>query len=156
MASRADLLQVLRLVRECLEAWGAGNASAFATLGEQLGALHVDPETIAAAAAVLNAQLDGDGPIDGGLTESGGATAHRVASEEERLAFGPAAWGFLLELRRRGDLDAAQFERVVDELTHAGVRPVPVEMAQLVATRVAMAFEVADEEGANGEVELPN
>lgn len=157
MSSRADpeVLHILRLLGERLEAWAGGDPEAFESAGERLAALGPDAADLAAAVAALRALADDDAPVAELPAGSGGA-AHRVASDEERLAFGPAAWGFLLELRRRGDLDAGQFERVVDELTHAGVRPVPMELAQAVAARVALAIETDDEENANGEVELPH
>ena len=63
----------------------------------------------------------------------------------ERAILSPEAWGFLLDLRRRGALDAAQFERVLDQLNSTGIRPVDLELARDVAVRVAL--QVDEESG---------
>ena len=70
--------------------------------------------------------------------------SQRVLSHEERANMSPEAWGFLLDLRRRGSLDPGQFEEVLDQLSGPGTRPVDVATAREIAARVALHV---DEEG---------
>jgi len=48
------------------------------------------------------------------------------------------AWGYLLDLRASGALDANQLERVLEALTTYEERPVEVARARDVAARVAL------------------
>ena len=64
-----------------------------------------------------------------------------MPNAQEQVSLSPEAWGYLIDLRRRGSLDPGQFERVLGILTGCGVRPVGVELAREVATRVALTFE---------------
>ena len=61
-----------------------------------------------------------------------------MLSAEERDSLSTEAWGYLIELRSNGTLDADQFERVLEALTASGERPVEVERAREVAARVAL------------------
>jgi len=61
-----------------------------------------------------------------------------VLSAEERESLSPEAWGYLLALRRRGSLDADQFERVLDRLTSSGIRPIGIDLAREVAAEIAL------------------
>ena len=70
--------------------------------------------------------------------EAPGISSQRVLSHQERETLSPEAWGYLLDLKRRGSLDSEQFERVLDRLAASGMRPIDVEMAHEVAVRIAM------------------
>jgi uncharacterized protein Smg (DUF494 family) len=83
-----------------------------------------------------------------------GKHALRVLSAEERQRLSPEAWGYLLDLKRRGSLDSEQFERVLDILTGSGVRPVGVDLARDVATRVALKFDQGLGETRHGDFDL--
>jgi uncharacterized protein Smg (DUF494 family) len=86
-----------------------------------------------------------------------GRGALRVPSDEERALMRPEAWGYLLSLRRRGSIDAEQFERVVEQVVASGVRPVEVDQVREVATRVALQCDESDEPGeTHGALDLPN
>ena len=100
-----------------------------------------------------------------GLTDSTGAAAapgaapgkhaQRVLSAEERATLSPDAWGYLLELQRRGSLDAGQIERVLDLVAESEVRPVDVELAREIATRVALLGETSSPgEIPNGDIDV--
>jgi hypothetical protein len=77
-------------------------------------------------------------------------------SPEESNTLSTEAWGYLLDLKRRGSLDAEQFERVLEMLTGSGVRPVNVEFARDVASRVAMEHGEGDNpgDGSHGDIEV--
>ena len=62
----------------------------------------------------------------------------RVLSAEERESLGPDTWGYLLDLRHSGTLDAGQLERVVDLLAGSGVHPVSLAMAREAAASVVL------------------
>ena len=67
-----------------------------------------------------------------------GGRRYRDLSPEERESLSPEAWGYLLALRRRGSLDADQFERVLDRLTSSGIRPIGIDLAREVAAEIAL------------------
>jgi uncharacterized protein Smg (DUF494 family) len=67
-----------------------------------------------------------------------GRDAQRVLSAEERDTLTTEAWGYLLDLRSSGALDAGQLERVLETLTTNEERPVEVDRARDVAARVAL------------------
>ena len=67
-----------------------------------------------------------------------GRDAQRVLSAEERDTLTTEAWGYLLDLRASGALDAGQLERVLETLTTYEERPVEVARARDVAARVAL------------------
>lgn len=85
-----------------------------------------------------------------------GPPAERVPSAEERDALTPDAWGYLLGLRRRGSLDAGQFERVLDLLAGSGVRPVTLAMARDAAATVALELDPETSDGIYGDLGVPN
>ena len=66
------------------------------------------------------------------------AHVQRVLSAEEREWLGPDAWGYLLDLRRSGTLDAGQFERVVELLAGSGMHPVSLAMAREAAASIVL------------------
>src|SRR2546428_148020 len=78
------------------------------------------------------------GAAPAALEETPGRGVHRMLSPLERESLSTEAWGYLLSLRRRGSLDAGQFERVLDRLTATGVRPIDVALVREVAARVAL------------------
>ncbi len=132
------VLRALRLFADQLEAYLDGDELAFETLGERFEEAGLGGDDLHGALHVLRS-LTGEAPVAG--LESGtapGRAAQRVLNSEERATLSPEAWGFLLALRGRGSLDPAQFERVLDRLSGSGVRPVDVELAREVASRVAL------------------
>jgi uncharacterized protein Smg (DUF494 family) len=136
------VVRLLRLLAERLEAYLDGDELAFETLGERLEEEGCTGDDLQAAAMVLRS-LVGEPPAGGeaDLENAPGEHAQRVPSAEERASLSPEAWGYLIELRRRGSLSAAQFEQVMERLTDFAVRPVDVETAREVATRIALKFD---------------
>ena len=149
--------RLLRLLAERLESYFEGDESALETLGEsiaeaQLSADDVETAFLALRGAAAASESEGGSHAAATLDRLPGKQAQRVWSKEERETLSPEAWGYLIDLRRRGSLDDGQFERVLDFLTSCGVRPVSVDLAREVAARVAL--EVDDTgrlEGAHGE-----
>ena len=141
-ATNQRIARLMRLLAERLELYLEGDELAFETLGEALEDEGFGPDDLQAAAWLLR-----------GLTESAGSApspgatpgkhAQRVLSAEERAALSPDAWGYLLDLQRRGSLDAGQVERVLDLLAESDVRPIDVELAREIATRVALLGETS-------------
>lgn len=152
--------RLLRLLAERLESYLDGDELAFETVGESIEELEPgadDLETailaLRGAAAASEAEARGE-PAGPGLQTAPGRQAQRVWSREERESLSPAAWGFLIDLRRRGSLDDGQFERVLEVLTGCGVRPVEVDLAREVAARIALEGDAVEgQEGAYGEVD---
>ncbi len=131
--------RLLRLLGDRLESYLEGDELAFDTLGEAIELLHLGGEEVQAAVMVLRS-LAGPaaGLIEATVEGAPGRHAQRIWSDEERESLTPESWGFLLDLRRRGSLDAEQFERVLDVLTTSMTRPVEVDVAREVAARVAL------------------
>jgi uncharacterized protein Smg (DUF494 family) len=145
MSDRRDedpVVRLLRLLAERLEGYLDGDDLAFETLGEQIEEEGMGAEEVHAAMLVLRG-IAGESMTDGeaDITSVPGENAQRVPSAEERDSMSPEAWGYLLDLRGRGSLTAAQFERVVERLTDSAIRPVDVDTAREVATRIALQFE---------------
>jgi len=137
---RRDPVQnLLGIMAEHLEAWLEGDELALEGLGEALQANGLTEEHLQGAILTLRS-IAGTLPSAGvaALDEAPGRSAQRVLSSLERESLSPEAWGYLLTLRRRGSLDAGQFERVLDRLTAIGVRPIGVDLAREVAARVAL------------------
>jgi uncharacterized protein Smg (DUF494 family) len=159
--ARADgAARLLRLLAERLEAYLDGDELAFETVGESIEELEPSADDLetailalrgAAAASEADAPGMSDEPAPG---TAPGRQAQRVWSREERESLSPAAWGFLIDLRRRGSLDGGQFERVLEVLTGCGVRPVEVDLAREVAARVALEGDTGGgPEGTHGEAD---
>jgi len=150
--------RLLRLLAERLESYLDGDELAFETLGEALEeSWDGSGDDVQTAAWVLRS-MGGD-PDAGGITTVEGAPgrdAQRVLSAAERDALSPEAWGYLIDLKRRGSLDPAQIERVLGLLSGSGVRPVGVDLAREVASRVALENESSEDRSdpANGEIDL--
>jgi uncharacterized protein Smg (DUF494 family) len=140
------VFRLLHLLGECLEGFLEGDETALETLGESIEERGFSADDLAAAILVLQSF---SGARPGGerapMPGSPGKRSLRVASAEERNLMSPEAWGYLLDLKARGSLDPVQFERVLDLLFGSGVRPVGVDLARDVATRVAL--EVGESEG---------
>jgi uncharacterized protein Smg (DUF494 family) len=152
------VLRLLRLLAERLDAYLEGDELAFETLGERLEEDGYGGDELQAAVLVLRS-LAGEAPAGGEATleSAPGEHALRVPSAEERESVSPEAWGYLLDLRRRGALSPAQFERVMERITDLDERPVDIETVRELATRVALQFEDLSGGGApHGDVERAN
>jgi uncharacterized protein Smg (DUF494 family) len=146
--------RVLRRLAERLEAYLGGDDLAFDALGERLDAESFGPEELQAAAWMLRSLAE---PAMAAIELEGapGKNALRILSPEERAAMSPEAWGYLLELRRRGSLDAGQIERVLDRVTESGEGPIDVAQAREIATRIALQAEDSmTGESPHGEIEV--
>jgi uncharacterized protein Smg (DUF494 family) len=147
-------VRVLRRLAERLEAYLAGDDMVFDTLGERLDEEGFGPDDLDAAIWMLRG-LGEPGVAAIELDGVPGSHAQRILSSEERAAVSPEAWGYLLELRRRGSLDASQIERVLDRVTESGEGPIDVAQAREIATRIAMqADRPTAGESPHGEVEI--
>jgi uncharacterized protein Smg (DUF494 family) len=146
------VLRVLQRIAERLEAYLEGDDLAFETLGEALEQAEVSADDLNAALLVLRNVIDPVAELEEpGLAEGPGRHAQRVPSAEERESLTPEAWGFLLDLRRRGSLDADQFERVLEVLT-LGEQPADVAMARDAAVRVVLHVDPGTDGSADVEV----
>ena len=136
---REVVQRLLSTLADRLEDFLEGDELALETLAEVIEEGGFNAEDLQAAILALRS-LSGAGAGVGLVTvdDPPGPGAQRILSAEERDSLSPEAWGFLLDLRRRGSLDAEQFERVLDRLTASGVRPVSVDLAREVAVRVAL------------------
>ena len=132
--------RILRLVARKLEEYLDGDELAFETLGEALEQENASPDDLQAAIMGIRG-LAGVAAPGGWIAGFPGRHMHRVLSAEERDSLTTEAWGYLIELRASGTLDADQFERVLEALTAFGERPVEVERARQVAARVALEVE---------------
>jgi hypothetical protein len=135
--------RVLALLAGHLERHAAGDALALEALAAELQDPELTTDDLQAAAWVLQSLEHvawGGVPAATDLLAPGacGPPVERVPSSEERESLGPEAWGYLLDLRRQGALDAAQFERVVDLLAGSDTRPVSLAMAREAAASVIL------------------
>jgi uncharacterized protein Smg (DUF494 family) len=136
--------RLLRLLAERLEGYLEGDELAFEALGEaieeaQPSADEIETAVLALRGAATAQEVDAGGdPVAATLDRLPGKHAQRVWSKEERESLSPEAWGYLIDLKRRGSLDDGQLERVLEFLTGCGVRPVSVDLAREVAVRVAL------------------
>ena len=131
--------RLLRLFAERLESYLDGDELAFETLGECIEEGQFSADDVQSALWVLRGL--GNEAAGGGEAEvenAPGKDAQRVLSAEERESVSPEAWGYLIDLNRRGALNSEQVERVLDLLVGSGVRPVDVDLAREVASRVAL------------------
>ena len=137
--------RLLRLMGDRLESFLEGDELAFETLGEAIEESHFTSDEIHAALLVLNS-IAGSYPGTSLASVEGapGKHAQRVWSDEERDSLTPEAWGFMLDLKRRGSLDPEQFERVLDVLTTSMTRPVGIDVVREVAARIALHVEPAE------------
>ena len=135
----AGLRRVLLVLSEHLEDFLEGDELALERLGAALEQEDLAGDDLQAAVLALRGLAD-ERPQGGALAidQAPGLLSHRVLSPKERESLSPEAWGYLLDLRRRGSLDAEQFERVLDRLAASGLHTVDVETAHEVAVRIAM------------------
>ncbi len=147
------LVRLLKLLAESVEGYLEGEDLAFETLGERIEEESFSSEDLQAAVWVLRGFAE-PGAASETPGSAPGKNAQRVLSAEERASVSPEAWGYLLDLKRRGSLDAGQVERVLDLFSESGVRPIDVELAREIAARVALLDEQAHGELGNGEVDL--
>lgn len=146
--------RLLRRLAERLEAYLGGDDLAFDALGERLEEESFGPDDLQAAAWILRGMIEAPLPAVE-LESAPGEHALRILSPEERAALSPEAWGYLLELRRRGSLDARQIERVLDRVTESGAGEVDVAQAREIATRVALhAEDPLPGDSPHGEIEV--
>jgi uncharacterized protein Smg (DUF494 family) len=133
------LRRVLLLISEHLEDFLEGDELALERLGAALEQGDFGGDDLQAAVLALRGLA---GERAGGavlaIDHAPGLWSQRVLSAKERESLSPEAWGYLLDLKRRGSLDAEQFERVLDRLAASGMRPIDVETAHDVAVRIAM------------------
>ena len=129
--------RVLRIIARKLEEYLEGDDLALETLGEALEQEGATPDEIQSAVMGMRG-LAGLLPPGGWVAGLPGRHVQRVLSAEERDSLSTEAWGYLLDLKSSGALDADQFERVLEALTASGERPVEVERAREVAARVAL------------------
>lgn len=152
-----SLHDLLRLLADRLESHLEGDDLAFDTLAESIEEGRFSGDDLQSAVLVLRSLANEETWAESSLEGAPGSGAQRVLSPQERASFSPEAWGALLDLRRRGSLDPAQFEQVLEMLGGCGVRPVGMELALEVATRVALqksGLELG--ETAHGDLDLAN
>lgn len=131
--------KLLSLIAEHVERWLEGDELALEALGEAIQESGANEDEL--QAVVLTLRSLAGATLSGGiaaLDEPPGQRAQRVLNAQERESLSPEAWGYLLNLKRRGSLDANQFERVLERLTALEVRPVGIELAREMAARVAL------------------
>lgn len=150
-----DVARLLRLLCDKLEEHLDGDELALETLGEAIEEGGFSAEDVLSAVLAIRC-IAGGGESAGWIAGAPGRHAARVLNAEERESLSTEAWGYLLDLRLQGSLDAEQFERVLEMLTASGVRPVSVEHARDVAARVALEHAPGGNpgEGGHGDVEI--
>jgi uncharacterized protein Smg (DUF494 family) len=141
-----QVLRLLGLLADQLESYLEGDDTVLETLGESIEERGFSADDLGAAILVLRSFATGRPGERSEVGEAPGERALRVPSAEERVLVSPEAWGYLLDLRRRGSLNPQQFERVLDILGDSGIRDAGVDLACDVATRVALDFD-RDEPG---------
>jgi len=151
---RAAVERLLRLLARQLEDYFQGDELAFESLGRLLEDGAFTEDQVQAAVLTLRSLTAGNRLKAGSTVDAPGPDSQRVLSDQERGSLSPEAWGYLLDLRRLGSLDAGQFERVLDRLSASGVRPVGVEMAHQMAMRVALSRAGQELEDVLGENDL--
>ena len=131
--------RLLRLIADQLDDFLEGDEQALEDLSEAIDQGGFSGEDLQSAIVALRS-LAMDSRRGGVVTvdDAPGDRTHRVLSAEERESLSPEAWGYLLALRRRGSLDADQFERVLDQLTASGVRPIGIDLVREVAAEIAL------------------
>ena len=137
----AGAARVMRLLARKLEEYLDGDELALETLGESLEEAGFTPDEVQMAVLGLRG-LAGSG-LQGRESASDpipqfGRAAQRVLSAEERDVLTTEAWGYLLDLRASGALDAHQLERVLEALATYEERPVELARARDVAARVVL------------------
>jgi uncharacterized protein Smg (DUF494 family) len=147
--------RLLRLIGDKLEEYLEGDELALETLGEAIEEGGWSAEDMQSAILAIRTLAGAHAP-PAWVAGAPGPNAARVPSAEERESLSTEAWGYLLDLQRSGALESAQFERVLDLLVGCAERPVSVELAREVASRVALEQSEGGNpgEGSHGDVEL--
>ena len=145
--------RLMRLVARKLEDYVEGDELALETLGEAIEEQGFSAEDLHSVILALRS-LAGAGPQSGWVAGTPDHLTQRVLSAEERETLSTEAWGYLIDLKAKGSLDADQFERVIEMLTGCGQRPVSVELARDVAARVALEVDEGGGELPHGEHEV--
>jgi uncharacterized protein Smg (DUF494 family) len=135
---REAVQRLLGLVARHLEEFFEGDEMALESLGAVLEDSEFTADQVQSAVLTLRSLAGIRAAAAQSPADPPGHSAQRVLSDQERGSLSPEAWGYLLDLRRRGSLDAGQFECVLDRLAATGVRPIGVEMAHDMAVRVAL------------------
>ncbi len=134
-----NVARLLRLLAERLESYAEGDELAFDGLGPDLEEGIATTSDVELAALLLRgvAGAATAAPSADPSVEPAGRSL-RVWSREERESLSPEAFGYLLDLKNRGELSPGQFERVMDQLAAAEERPVPLEAAREAASQVVL------------------
>jgi uncharacterized protein Smg (DUF494 family) len=141
MHDEAGAARVLRLLARKLEEYLDGDEMALETLAEALEEADVTPDDVQMVVLGLrglaSSAVAGREPVETASLPLP-REIQRVLSAEERGVLTTEAWGYLLDLRASGALDAHQLERVLEALTTYEERPVELARARDVAARVAL------------------
>jgi uncharacterized protein Smg (DUF494 family) len=141
MHDDAGAARVLRLLARKLEEYLDGDEMALETLAEALEEADVTPDDVQMVVLGLrglaSSAVAGREPVETASLPLP-REIQRVLSAEERGVLTTEAWGYLLDLRASGALDAHQLERVLEALTTYEERPVELARARDVAARVAL------------------
>jgi len=141
MHDDAGAARVLRLLARKLEEYLDGDEMALETLAEALEEADVTPDDVQMVVLGLrglaSSAVAGREPAETASLPLP-REIQRVLSAEERGVLTTEAWGYLLDLRASGALDAHQLERVLEALTTYEERPVELARARDVAARVAL------------------
>ncbi|HXJ68654.1 MAG TPA: DUF494 family protein [Verrucomicrobiae bacterium] len=141
MHDEAGAARVLRLLARKLEEYLDGDEMALETLAEALEEADVTPDDVQMVVLGLrglaSSAVAGREPVETASLPLP-REIQRVLSAEERGVLTTEAWGYLLDLRASGALDAHQLERVLEALTNYEERPVELARARDVAARVAL------------------
>jgi uncharacterized protein Smg (DUF494 family) len=141
MHDEAGAARVLRLLARKLEEYLDGDEMALETLAEALEEADVTPDDVQMVVLGLrglaSSAVAGREPAETASLPLP-REIQRVLSAEERGVLTTEAWGYLLDLRASGALDAHQLERVLEALTTYEERPVELARARDVAARVAL------------------
>ena len=142
-----SVTRLFRLLAHRLERHVDGDETALENLGETFELEGLSLDDIQAAAEML-VRFGAGGRGEAAVADPPGERAQRILSHEESESLTTEAWGFLIDLRRRGTLNAEQIEQVLDLIVESGARPADVDMARAVAAQVAL--DVGPSEGAEG------
>jgi uncharacterized protein Smg (DUF494 family) len=141
MHDEAGAARVLRLLARKLEEYLDGDEMALETLAEALEEADITPDDVQMVVLGLrglaSSAVAGREPVETASLPLP-REIQRVLSAEERGVLTTEAWGYLLDLRASGALDAHQLERVLEALTTYEERPVELARARDVAARVAL------------------
>ena len=151
---REAVQRLLGLVARHLDDFFEGDELALESLGAALEDGDFTADQVQSAILTLRSLAGGRAAAAQAPGDPPGRQSQRVLSEQERGSLSPEAWGYLLDLKRRGSLDAGQVECVLDRLAASGVRPVDVEMAHEMAVRVALSGAGPTVEDALGESDV--